>query len=484
MTNERAGWPKTCERTRSGYPARFLWVLLGLMASGLASASCTEREGHRAVKSVAAPIASLEVPPAVDAAAPSHDAPSDSRALTDEPEQVGFTRDGTVIVISNREIVAVDAQGALHRRSLAKDDRASLGLRGTGNGVVVEAKDSVTLLEVPTLKPLFTGKGRPVSNFAGDGILLDNPTPGVVVKVGDKLLHLEPKNDAALRHVEDFVITDSRAFGIVTWGLDHDDIGPVYEGEVFALSTGQRVSKAVGVQPYSMTPNAFLDDKFQYGIVLDEIRVLELATGKVTRRKRIACGKEQILANPIPSPDGALLVVTCADDLMVLDGKSLGLQRRVPHVLPGCDNGMVLPAHFDSVNKRELVVEGCGGESRLNVSTGKYRCGDSEGVLGAPYDMGLGTGPARAPAERIHLPRCTSEEAMSAMPLGNTGKYHWGTGEAPEVVGPAKTIPLEEGALVPSLSADDTKMVYVNRTAVIVRTLPEGTKTLELPRSP
>ncbi|WP_146653891.1 hypothetical protein [Labilithrix luteola] len=460
--------------------------MVGLVGSALASASCTERSDHRAVKSVTAPVASVDVPRSPeDAAAPSAPDTAASRGANVDPEQVGFMRDGTVIALSDREVVSIDPRGAIQRKALAKGERATIPLHGSGQGVVVEDKEHVTLLDVPSLKPLFTGKGRPVTSSSGDGILLDNPTPGVVVKVGDKLLHLEPKTDSALRHVEDFTMTSSRAFGIVTWGLDRDDNGPLYEGEVFSLSTGQRIGKAVGMQPYSMQPAAFLDDKFQYGIAGDEIRIVDLGTGKITRRKQMYCGKDQILANPIPSPDGAFLLVTCADDLMVLDGASLGLRRRITRVMPGCDNGMILPAHFDELNKRELVVEGCGGESRLDVSTGKYRCGDSEGVLGAPYEMGFGVGsPPRAPGERAHLPRCTPEERTSAMPLGNTGKYHWGIEEAAQVVGPRKTISLEEGASIPSFSADDTKMVYLHKGSVIVRALPEGTKVFELPHSP
>jgi hypothetical protein len=150
-------------------------------------------------------------------------------------------------------------------------------------------------------------------------------------------------------------------------------------------------------------------------------------------------------------------------------------------MMPGCDNGEILPAHFDPKAPNRLLVEGCGGLAKLDLSTGKYACTDADGLVGAPYEMvPRMPGDARPtiPADRRGLPRCTSGEPSAQPYLIPSASNAWvlsADGDVPTLVGPkGEKIELEPNAPPPTLSLDETMMAYDLGGRVVLRAIPSG----------
>lgn len=209
---------------------------------------------------------------------------------------------------------------------------------------------------------------------------------------------------------------------------------------------------------------------------------VDLRSGAVTKTS-IACPAKNMLSNPTPSSSHDIVLVTCETDGIVLDGKSLRERRRIPAIMPGCDNGMTLDGQIAG-DQHTLRVEGCGGEARLDLATGVYACSDDPGLAGAPYDVGIpGPGTRSAPHGRGHLKPCTPRNGDygRAVPLGTSRRYQLIQGEEHWLVkGPASEIALDGETSMPVLSADEQLIAFARGTTVVVRQLPSGTVKAEL----
>lgn len=181
------------------------------------------------------------------------------------------------------------------------------------------------------------------------------------------------------------------------------------------------------------------------------------------------------MGNLTVSPDGSLVLYTCGGDGVVLDGTTLAKLRVVPSIVPGCDNGMVLGGRFAG-DGAGYIVDGCGGEARLNLRTGRYACGDVAELLGAPYDMGFGgAAPRKLLPDRVGLPKCTSAGASFVSPLDGSDRYFVRNETRSAILdGSRPLFELEEGAITPTLSPDETRLAYELAGAITVRELPSG----------
>jgi hypothetical protein len=233
------------------------------------------------------------------------------------------------------------------------------------------------------------------------------------------------------------------------------------------------------------------------GFVVEGRRLerIDLRTAKVDRQTTIRCGKDLEVGNPTPSPSGGLVLVTCGDDGVVLDGMTLLERRRISRIIPGCDNGGTLGGVVLD-DGHTMLLSGCGGEAKLDLATGRYVCGDNSGVLGAPYDIApvFAVGPGgvptmttpvapSAPAGRERVPRCTPEsEAGQTTMLGPTSRYRLLHGEQRLTIKHVggKTIELEEDASYPSVAPDDSVFAYPRGARVVVRSLPDGALRAEI----
>lgn len=452
-------------------------VSTSLVAAHVVSA-CSERSERKpaAAPAVTAPvIATVDLPkPLVsDAALP----PSDPPPVKDGTRNLAFTHDGALLVVTDKRVLAYDASGGLHRAMIAKGLAAHVD--PLSEGVVLEGEDAAVLLATPSLTELWKGKGRAIAPSA---IATEDDPPAVVLQLDGKLVRYELPKAAVGRRIDSVDFTRSRRFVVVTWvGTEGDTAGAFS----YEAATGARVGTASPMAKWGLSLSATLRGDLQYETTSGVLALRDLATGAVTRRSTVRCPnpKDMPMGNPLPSPDGSVVVVTCGDDGYVLEGGSFALRRKIPHVVPGCDNGGMLPAHYDAAKPGELVIEGCGGEARVSLTTGKYRCADSEGVAGAPYEMTpgpFGGGPPRAPSDRHGLPRCTKEDNYgSTMALGE----HWRIAheeDHAELRGPNGAVfrlpetNADENYVEVVADAGEKKVAYLIKDDIVVRSLPDG----------
>ena len=198
-----------------------------------------------------------------------------------------------------------------------------------------------------------------------------------------------------------------------------------------------------------------------------QLVLFDLQTTTARSRVRIQC--KQIVANPLWAPDRGLISVTCGADLVVLDGKRFTELRRVRYVLPGCDNGNNLPAHF--ITPTVLQIEGCGGIAKLDLATGRYLCGDNEGVLGAEYEMMANPTHPRRKVPKV--PVCEETNA-DFLPISAHYKYSY-TEE--ELIGPNG---LHIKMPRPTIAPDESRAAFVRDQKLVVLALPSGTP-IQLP---
>ena len=201
------------------------------------------------------------------------------------------------------------------------------------------------------------------------------------------------------------------------------------------------------------------------------------------KQSTVRCAKGETPLNPTPSPSGALLLVTCGGDAVVLDGVTLAEKRRIKNMMPGCDNGNDLGGVV-LADGHTLRLEGCGGEARIDLDRGVYTCGDSAGIVGAPYMMVAGPGGTmapQAPAARATLPPCTKDLTRSTSSFGTSGRYRLVHGERLTIEHALGVITLEDdGAAVPVIARDEASFAYLRGDKVVVRSLPAGKVLLEL----
>lgn len=465
--------------------AAIVWIVASAAAAGLAAAAvaCTERSERPSPRTPPPPAVVVVAPPPRSAPdAGSGVAPlANPGGLDGKPTSVAYLGDGTLVIATDKEIVTVDRAGTMNRKTTAGRTAVVESTRASGAGLVLHGNDDIVLLETPSLRELFAGKGAALPTSVAAVATLDEP-PSVLLQVEGKLARLAvPKSkDGKTIRVDNVQIVVGGKRAIVTW-LPDESVDA--EAALFDVATGRVVGRALPTPAFSMRPVSTIKGTTQYGAEKGSVVVLDLSTGAVVRSAKVACPKDSFIGNPMINDAGDTLLVTCGADGITLDPRTLAVKRRFSRILPGCDNGEVLPASYDPQSRNELVIEGCGGEARLDLTTGKYRCSDDIGLVGAPYELVPSPmGHSRqVPAGRENLPHCTKESDQTRpYQVGHTGRYTMaenvvhGSGPAPV------TIKLEEHAQPPSFTADDGQMAYIVDDRVVVRSLPTGAVVREI----
>jgi hypothetical protein len=424
-----------------------------------------------------------KTPPVTTVTLPPPPPPSDgggpqleSRVLEGSPSEVAYLRDGTLVVTTDKEVVAVDSKGTLRRKAIGKDWTVRVDGPSHEEGITLEEQqDAVTLLSTPALTPLFAGKGRPL--FTGAGVALDESSPVLLTQIDGKLSRFELGPNPPNARIEAVTFDQARRFALVSWSLADSDRR---QAVIFDVASSRRIGSAVSMDTLGMANKATLHGSSQIAVEDGAVKIIDLATAKVLKSAKLACPKDSTLGNPMVNATGDVILVTCGMDGVVLDGRTLAVKRKIPRIIPGCDNGDILPARFDAAKPAELVVSGCGGEARLDVATGRYRCGDGRQLVGGEYELVPGQPARPLPADRLHLPACSqpSEDMTTGSP---SGKYRFVMNPSSVTVrGAGATIALEDGASFPAFATDESRFAYLKPHGVTVRKLPEGTVLLEL----
>ena len=452
---------------------------------------CAPRTTIRAVACSAAAVAMLACrsTPTVDLTPPvaiDVSDPPEARVTTEagapaaEPEAVetlAFLPDGTLVAAGTRTLLARAPDGAVERRPLAGG--TTVHVSSVLEGVVLATGDAVSMLATPSLAVVHKGKGAAIFS-APSAVVLEDERAVLTVRVG-KLVRLALPAEPADGRVETVVALAGGARFNVTVVAD---TGPRFTGFLYDAESGALVGKGIPLPaiPMEAPPGAHVRD---VGFAVDERRVVrvDLRTGKVLRQAKIACPKDLDLGNPTPSPTGELLLVTCGGDGVVLDGVTLAERRRIKQIVPGCDNGPVLGGQILG-DGRTLLVQGCGGEAKLDLASGKYNCGDDPGLLGAPYDVAGGAAPAprKALPGRERVPRCwPADKGGQFSSLGTSGNLRLFHGERLTVEHPGGSVALEEDAGYPVAAVDEGSVAYARGGRIVVRRLADGKVGADLP---
>lgn len=448
-----------------------------IVAVTLAMTSCSERSDRPVAKTPSAPPATVVVTVPPKAADAGLSVTLDPKRIDGDPSGLAFLPDGKLAVATDKELVVVDASGAMQRIAL-RGRTPKLDHEEGGEGIVLEGQSDVVLLETPTLRELHSGPGfaltRPPQAIATMGT-----SPSVLVQLGGKLARftLPP---GKTKRVDSVDVTTSGKSVVVTWSIE-DTMEA--DAAVFETSTGRLIGRVRPMPVFAMQPTATIVGDVQVAVDKGAVVVVDLTTAAVVRSAKVACPKESFLGNPRTAPGADLVLVTCGNDGIALDAKTLATRRRYSRIMPGCDNGDILPAHFDPKTKSELVLEGCGGIARLDLTTGKYRCSDEIGLAGAEYEIvapGPGGPTRQAPPGRENLPRCTKDDDAANMRLGASGNYALTYGDVPAIVHAGGRFALEEGASLHTISRDETKIAYALKGRVVVRSLPAGAVVQEI----
>ncbi|MBE7484658.1 MAG: hypothetical protein HS104_32415 [Polyangiaceae bacterium] len=408
------------------------------------------------------PIASAPVP-----AGPELEAPP-----ADPPRLVAFAGDGTLLVEGSRSLLAWTSQGGSREVPLPEGQR-TLVTSSAHAGVVLVLPERVALLTTPDLAVAHDGPGTALTDVPA--ITLERERV-LLVQAGSKLARLDTRSAPPGASVE----TVTPLLGGMRFSVTFVETAPDGSARQSALLYDPERQLVLGpglpFQQYPIAPpRAGVSGKIGFSIENRQVLRWDLEKGTVERRAVVRCTGDRELGNPTPSPNGDLLVVTCGDDLVVLDGVTLKSRRRVTRVVPGCDqgpilNGTVLP------DGKTLLLEGCGGIAKLDLGRGKYTCGDSAGVMGAPYlDAPPAPGAAvGVPAGRASVPACTQNAEAQPVPLGRTGRSRIVYGERMRIVQDSTELELEADSQVPVLSPDEVWLAYARTDHVVVRGLPDG----------
>jgi hypothetical protein len=167
---------------------------------------------------------------------------------------------------------------------------------------------------------------------------------------------------------------------------------------------------------------------------------------------------------------------------VVLDAATLAERRRIPRIIPGCDNGPILGGTI-LPDGHTLWLSGCGGEAKLDLASGRFKCSDSDGLLGAPYMPmppmpGAGSGAWQAPPDRRNVPACGASQTEST-PFGRSGRYKLKYVEHVAIETPEGAIELGDGE-IPAVAPDEQSFAYQHDGHVIVRALPGGAQLADL----
>jgi len=449
-----------------GMRAAFV-VLAAIVACGRSvDAPVPQRPALVASASASAPVDAAiadAAPDVVDAGAP------------DEPSSIAFLIDGTLLVVGRRTLLARAPDGTTQQRRLAED--ASVEWSDGARGAIITTKDFVELVATPSLATLHHG-GEPTT-ITRTALVVDEGH-AVVLQHGGSLLRLVLPPERRGTRVTSVV--EVAAGSRVNVSYETDDDG--FAGTLFDATSGAIVGAGFADRAnYAYVPLSGVSNDAAFVVKGDRLARVDLATAKVTRQIAVGCGKDRTLGNPTPNARGDLVLVTCMDEGVVLDG-TLKVLRRIPKILPGCDNGLFLGGVV-MPDERTLLLTGCGGQARIDLTTGRYTCGDGAGIVGGPYEVVRAPGPAgsawrppSAPSGRDKLPRCTKTEGATM--VGRTGRYRMLYGEQVTLESDgAKPIVLDASTL-PAIAPDEKSFAYVRDAIVVVRALPGGEPIAEV----
>lgn len=373
--------------------------------------------------------------------------------------------------------------------------------------------DHVRLLSTRDLRVLYEGPGRsvagvlaiPTASAAAATATDPYQDTAIAFEHAGTFVTLQLPNDGGQKEVSNIDYDTSTGFAVVSWiegdtkraaayqvsstkllgsAVPHDDVFPtvstVGRVQYYIAKLPPRPRPAprsssfpsempMPVRPGSIHPEPLLE--YVEGLQSRSLVARDMTTGQVLRQREIRCN--QFLGNPTVSPNGSTVLVTCGGQAIVLDGQTLAERRRIKDVIPGCDNGFDLSGRIVSDSPATLLVEGCGGISKMSLATGNWLCGDSPGVMGGPYEaMSFGGDlpkPKRAPA-----PRCSkSSEDSSRELLDHEGRFEW-LYEEHSVLADGHRIELEPNATTPLLSPARDRLVYLDGNKLVIRALPSG----------
>jgi hypothetical protein len=471
--------------------------LIPLLAIGgsLVAIECTENNPRAPVNTtpISAPATTVVVP-AQSSASPPAVITTANPANTIDGSITGFElfADGSLGVSSDREVVVVDPSGAFHRHPIAQGQAARLDSMGHGTAVVIESgtkMDEHVMLSVPALQEIFSGPSSRLQRPT-DAVATRGPSATVIAQIGSSISKFSLPGNLS-KTVESLDVAPTKKYAVVTYSIESTDASL---GAIFEVASGKLIGKAPPISSFSPAGRALIVGDLMYGVEKDNVVITDLSNG-TARRAKLQCTQLGQAGNPMLSPKKDLLLATCGEDGFALDPKTLGVKKRFTRMMPGCDNGDILPAHFEPKVENELIVEGCGGIAKLDLSTGKYKCTDSDGLVGAPYEMvplphgggGGGGGHSqpvrRIPADRQGLPRCSATDAQMPylLPSASNSWQMKSDADVPTLVGPkGETIKLEASAPVPTLSTDETRLAYQLTDRVILRAVPAGNIILEI----
>lgn len=413
-----------------------------------------------------------EAPPA-----PPRPPPVKDPGPADAPRTVAFIGDGTLVVAGDRSLLAWSPRGSTKKIALP-EGQPTVVVSAAHAGVTVTLPNRVLLFQTPELTLAHEGEGTALSDVPA--VHLESERV-VLVQAGPKIVRLDTRNTPQGSTVETVVpLLDGKRFSM-TFVRAASDGSDQASALLYDAETASVMGAGLPFRLYPVSaPHAAARGKLGFSIEKAEVSRWDLEKGTILRHATVRCGGDRELGNPTPSPNGDLLVVTCGDDLIVLDGKTLKSRRRVARVVPGCDQGPLLGGRVLPDNKT-LELEGCGGIAKLDLGTGKYACGDSAGVMGAPYLDGPPApgSPAGLPPGRTRVPACSKSADEQAYRLTASGQYKLVYGERTKILHESSSFELEPDASTPVVSPDESFVAYARTDHVVVRSLPDGkVKTL------
>lgn len=409
-------------------------------------------------------------------------------------KHVAFTTDGSLALELATRLVVYGANGERRELALAPSADVSWPYQAV-RSVLVDENGTVRLIAMSSVRELHHAKGRAFDNVLiesasdGDGgIDSDVDVAGVVLGPSGATVARLLAPPGARPRLYNVSITKSGRFAVASWRLN--DESTKIPSFVYDLTTGRRIGPVLPMsQMGDRAVATFFGDR-QIGVRDDKVVVIELATAQDLRSARIGCpppsrptaDSEIIRGNPIVDERGTRMVVTCDDDAVLIDVATLRSIRTMSNVIPGCDNGMSLPAHF-SADGSTLVVEGCGGEAHIDLATGKYRCGDSDPLMGAPYEPFGRENPR--PAKAIGVPACGDGGAFNSSLIDLSPNYRSvSTQDGIALAGPnGLRIALSETVsttLALAVSPKEDRYAVIEGNKVIVRALPGNAVLSEL----
>lgn len=144
-----------------------------------------------------------------------------------------------------------------------------------------------------------------------------------------------------------------------------NDDGSKFEATAFEVGSNRAIRQLVAANASWSAPTSALVGDMHYAVASGVLVATDLSTGAV--RRASLCPKANFAGNPMPSPAGDLLLVTCDADGLAIDPRTLATKRRYTKIMPGCDNGDFLPRA--STTKSEACSSSRGAAERPGSSS-------------------------------------------------------------------------------------------------------------------